>query len=254
MSDISERAREISAFLGKSEAECIARLQLGFGHQHKCVNDDFRRCNPKTDAELLDWYRTTEQYIWELSAYHADEGFNYAGMCAGIAERLKAEGTRSVLCLGDGIGDLTLTLARAGFEAWYHDLADSKTMAFAASRFKAHGVDFRYIATGDFNPDIVFTMYPFDAVVSLDFLEHVNDVPGWMSAVHETLRPGGLVCCQNAFDCGSGTDGAIPCHLSVNDKYAHAAPHTDGLALWDYLLIKEIGFQQIGPNWYRKPA
>jgi SAM-dependent methyltransferase len=248
---IESRAAEIAEFLGKPYEECLARLSLGFGHQHKMVNDDFRRCNPQTDDELLNWYRTTEEYIWELSAYHADEGFNYSGMCGGIATRLKEKNVKSVLCLGDGIGDLSLTLAKAGMQAWYHDLYDSKTMNYAGFRMAKHGVDFRYLATPGWEPDLLANE-PFDAVVSLDFLEHVTSVTDWASAIKETLKPGGLFCAQNAFDCGSGANGAIPCHLSINDKYAHAAPHTNGMALWDHLLINELGFHQDSSNWYVK--
>jgi len=239
------RAAEIAAFLGIPESDAAERLAKGFGYQHQRVNDDFRRCNPRTDEELLNWYRTTTEYIFELSAYHADEGFNYSGMCSGIITRLKNEGAHRVLCLGDGIGDLTLDCRRAGLDAVYHDLAGSRTAAFAASRGVTEAA-----FSADWAPPAA---NGFDAVVSLDFLEHVTDVPAWCRAIHAALKPGGLFCAQNAFDCGSGNDGAIPCHLSVNDKYAHAAPHTNGRALWDWLLIKEIGFEQLGPNWYRKP-
>ena len=82
---------------------CREILSQGFGPLHNAVSDDFRKANPKTDAELLDWYRTTEAYIWELSAYHEDPGFNYAGMVNGIAHTLnRAIGTDiegDVLCL-----------------------------------------------------------------------------------------------------------------------------------------------------------
>jgi 2-polyprenyl-3-methyl-5-hydroxy-6-metoxy-1,4-benzoquinol methylase len=149
-----------------------------------------------------------------------------------------------VLCLGDGIGDLTLMLAKAGLEAWYHDLHDSRTMAFAEHRFKMHGADFRYLATPDFEPGIVFEGYPFDAVVSLDFLEHVNCVDRWAAAIFETLRPGGLFCSQNAFNIGSGDSGSIPMHLSINDKYEKE---------WDPLLFS-LGFVQLSSNWYQKPV
>jgi SAM-dependent methyltransferase len=239
------RAAEIATFLGIPEADAAERLAKGFGYQHQRVNDDFRRCNPRTDDELLNWYRTTTEYIFELSAYHDDPGFNYSGMCAGIIERLKNEGAQHVLCLGDGIGDLTLDCRLAGLDAVYHDLAGSRTAAFATSR----GVT-ETAFSADWAPPAASG---FDAVVSLDFLEHVTDVPAWCRAIHAALKPGGLFCAQNAFDCGSGADGAIPCHLSINDKYAHAALHTNGRALWDHLLIEELGFEQLGPNWYRKP-
>lgn len=256
------RAAEIAAFLSIPIADAEARLARGFGYQHQQVNDDFRRCNPRTDEELLNWYRTTTEYIWELSAYHADEGFNYSGMCGGIAERLKNEGSQRVLCLGDGIGDLTLAIARSGYATGprpapyptvvYHDLADSKTYEFAKARIMAQTGEFIASPSHSFQPCLGSDLY--DAIASLDFLEHVTDVPAWCRAIHAALRPGGLFCAQNAFDCGSGADGAIPCHLSINDKYAHAAPHTAGRALWDHLLIEELGFEQLGPNWYRKPA
>jgi hypothetical protein len=124
-------------------------------------------------------------------------------------------------------------------------LSGSRTAAFAESR----GV-IDMALSNDWAPPAASG---FDAVVSLDFLEHVTDVPAWCRAIHAALKPGGLFCAQNAFDCGSGNNGAIPCHLSINDKYAHAAPHTNGRALWDHLLIEELGFEQLGPNWYRKP-
>jgi SAM-dependent methyltransferase len=247
---IESRAAEIAEFLGKPYDECLARLSLGFGHQHKMVNDDFRRWNPQTDDELLNWYRTTEEYIWELSAYHADEGFNYTGMCGGIATRLKSENVKSVLCLGDGIGDLTLCLRQAGFDSVYHDLCESRTHQYARKRNWNHGLSFSSLTNQGWLPP--YSEEKFDAVVSLDFMEHVTDVPGWCKAVHGLLKPGGLFCAQNAFDCGSGANGAIPCHLSINDKYAHAAPHTNGMALWDHLLINELGFHQDSSNWYVK--
>ena len=109
-----QRARELSIFLGRPLDWCKEKLFRGFGPLHQAVAEDFRAANPQSDDELLNWYRTTEAYIWELSAYHSNSAFNYMGMCQGIAERLSTCGVKRVLCLGDGIGDLTLALWRAG--------------------------------------------------------------------------------------------------------------------------------------------
>jgi SAM-dependent methyltransferase len=264
MNSIETRASEIAQFLGIPEPQALHRLRQGFGYQHGEVNRDFRRSGAReSDPEsLLNWYRTTEEYIWELSAYHADAGFNYSGMCGGIAERLKAEGVERfkaagvypVLCLGDGIGDLTLALRLAGFDAVYHDLYESRTAQFARFRNLLHAPKFESFMTTGWQPmdvDEGFSTNDFDAVVSLDFMEHVTDVPAWCRAVHAALKPGGLFCAQNAFDCGSGASGSIPCHLEVNDKFAHAG--ATGKARWDELLIDELGFFQESSNWYRKP-
>ena len=220
------------------------------------VSDDFRnfmrQCRSEFagkddgDAELLDWYRRTEAYIWELSAYHEHPGFNYSGMCEGIASRLKNEGVRSVLCLGDGIGDLTLALHRSGIPATYHDLAGSRTASYAAFRFwRQTGEQISQDLTTGFNPPISHEFFgPFDAVVSLDFLEHVPNVEAWTAFAHSALKPGGLFMAQNAFACGSGADGSMPMHLAVNDRFEKD---------WDPLLAG-LGFVQESSNWYRKPA
>jgi len=239
---LAARALEISEFLGQPPDVCLARLQRGFFALHHDVAADFRAANPKTHDDLLNWYRTTEAYIWELSAYHEDPGFNYSGMCSGIAQHLLNDHARSVLCLGDGIGDLTLTLARAGLDSVYHDLHGSRTAEFAMSRFAKSGLPIPYCVTDGWTPD--FPVDEYDAVVSLDYLEHVTDVPAWTQAIYDALRPGGIFGWQNAFNCGSGENGSIPCHLSINDKYEKEwAP-----------LLKSIGFVQESGNWARKPA
>lgn len=242
--NVADRAREIALFLGRREDECLAKLSRGFIPLHHEVTADFKAANiGDDDAKLLEWYRTTEAYIWELSAYHTDPGYNYAGKCQGIAEALVAKGCKTVLCLGDGIGDLTLALLKAGLHATYHDLAGSRTYEFARFRFSRHGRPPTHLMTAGWEPDIAF-LSQFDAVVSLDFLEHVCNVESWVAAIHGVLKPGGWFVAQNAFNCGSGPDGSIPMHLSRNDKYEQ---------LWDPTL-EQIGFRQHGPNWYQRPV
>jgi len=238
---VAQRARELALFTGRTEAKCAARLALGFGVLHNAVSEDFRAANPRDDAELLEWYRTTEAYCWELSAYHADPGFNYAGMCKGVAQRLQTfhSGSR-VLCLGDGIGDLTLTLRRAGFDAVYHDLDGSRTSAFAQMRLAMYGEHGETHHTVGWEPD--FPVNEYAAVCSFDFLEHVTDVEAWVRAIHRALRPHGLFFAQNAFACGSGPDGAMPMRLARNDRFERD---------WDPFLFS-LGFVQESSNWYRK--
>lgn len=241
MRDLEDKAVEIALFKGITKEAALDRLNKGFGFQHQEVAADFRRANPQTDAELLDWYRHTEAYIWELSCYHADSGWNYSGMCAGIAERLKAAGARRVLCLGDGVGELTLSLREAGFEAVYHDLAGSRTAEFANFRFWRHGFEGESQCTEGWEPQFAGQ---FDAVTSMDFLEHCVNVPDWAQAIKTLLKPGGLLVAQNAFGIGSGPDGSMPMHLARNDRFERD---------WDPMLFG-MGFKQLGPNWYETPS
>lgn len=254
--DQGDRAVEIGMCLGLPVAEVAERLSKGFGYQHGQVAVDFRRINPQTDDELLAWYRGTDAYIWELTAYHLDAGFNYMGMCQGIVEHLKANGKTRVLCVGDGVGDLTMKCKDAGLQPIYHDLAGSKTAAFAQFRMAR-----RYGPTG--GPWIALSSYweapddgpaehpefaltgTLDAVVALDFFEHMTDVEAWVRRAWDMLKPGGLFLGQNAFGIGNEPGGSLPMHLVRNNRFEKD---------WDPLM-DGIGYVRTGEgNWRRKPA
>lgn len=249
--EYQDRITELALFFGMRFDSALLYFAQGFLHHHENVSKDFRAADTSTHAGLLDWYRRTQAYIWELSAYHEDSGFNYAGMVKGIAERLGAahfakeqlEDYR-VLCLGDGIGDLTLSLHQRGFKPVYHDLLGSETARYAAFRFwRQTGTLLPLHLTGDFRPPMEIHPHgPFDAVVSLDFLEHVPNVTEWTDFIRAALKPGGLFCAQNAFGMGSGPNGSMPMHLAENDRYEKE---------WDPLLAS-LNFTQEGSNWYRK--
>lgn len=244
MNDLDDKAIEISLFLGITKEQASEKLSRGFRALHQEVAADFRRVNPKDDAALLEWYRNTESYIWELSAYHSGAGFNYSGMCKGIVERLGNDGVRDILVLGDGIGTMTIALAKSGMNPVYHDLAGSRTAAFAAFRYwRQIGEQPRTMLTSGWEPAI---SGGFDAVVCNDFLEHVTDVPAWVNAIKSALRPGALFCAQNAFGpaMGSGPNGSIPMHLERNDRFEKE---------WDPMLFS-LGFSQLSSNWYKRSA
>lgn len=242
--NLTHRSKELAAFLRLPHLDVERRLLKGFGPLHNEVTADFNRAAPKTDDELLDWYRTTEAYLWELTAYHGDAGFNYSGMCEGIITRLKHAGAKRVLCLGDGVGTLTIAMREAGLEPMYNDLEDSRTVAFAEFRFASRfSRPMPNTLSETFAPEFGTPDGDFDAVASLDFLEHVNNVEDWVRAIYAALKPGGLFVAQNAFAIGSGPDGAIPQHLACNDRWEKD---------WDPLL-SSIGFVQLASNWYQKP-
>jgi dTDP-4-dehydrorhamnose reductase/SAM-dependent methyltransferase len=257
---VSCRAREIAGFLGKPWWVCLNKLEPGFGPLHNAVSEDLRKASPTNESELGTWYRTTESYIWELTAYHLDKGFNYAGMGKGIAAAFKSKGVKTVLCLGDGVGDLSLFMVQAGMTPWYNDLFCSTTAAFAEARFLMRlgddwGTQILLRETSTFDPIMTpeeikgvmqledHKVVAYDAVVSLDFLEHMPNVEEWVKAIYANLKPGGYFFTKDTFDEGSGTDGAIPMHLAVNDHFK-----TD----WEPFLVS-FGFEHIITNWYRKP-
>jgi len=156
------------------------------------------------------------------------------------------------LCLGDGIGDLSMILHKSGAAPTYHDLENSLTADFARFRFWMYGMSIvESLSPGwepgvwhDFESWISGKPHPqFHAIVALDFLEHVPNVEDWVEFIWASLAPNGLFCAQNAFNMGSGPTGSIPMHLSRNDHWEKD---------WDPLLFS-LGFVQESSNWYRKP-
>jgi 2-polyprenyl-3-methyl-5-hydroxy-6-metoxy-1,4-benzoquinol methylase len=242
--DIEILSKEIAEFLNIDPAESKKRLAKGFHENHKLVAEDFvkNKVDVNNPSSLLNWYKNTEAYIWELSSYHLEPMFNYSGMCAGIAQGLKSTGRSSVLCMGDGIGTLSLECYRNNLHVTYHDLKDSKTCNFALSRFDKAGAEVGTLFTDNWNP--VLGKDSFDAVVALDFFEHLVNVEEWVEAVYKCLKKDGAFIAQNAFAIGDAENGnSIPMHLSINNKYAEE---------WGNVLLK-TGFKLHSNNsWWIK--
>lgn len=241
---LEQRADSISTFLGVSYEEAENRLKEGFIPNHHRVAADYKAAKIGADLDkLLDWYRTTDSYIYELSAYHLDEGFNYCGMIEGIAAVLDKESR--VLVLGDGIGDFTFALHDAGMHPVYNDLAESKTAGYARFRWTTRfGATMPSRLTYNWSPMSLGPTEDFDVVASLDFFEHVPNVEDWVLAAKNLLRPGGILYCQNAFGLGSGENGSIPMHLSSNDHFEQD---------WDPLLDSYGFVRGRADGWRIKP-
>jgi hypothetical protein len=244
--NIDNQAELISGFLGISLKDAKDRLSLGFHANHHEVAKDFidNSTNVDDPNSLLNWYRTTDSYIWELSAYHLEEGFNYKGMCEGISLGLFHSGKKNVLSIGDGIGTLSLRMAEQGIKTTYHDLENSKTANFAQYRFsKRPDLDIKTLFTDSFAPTIGSNK--FDGVVALDFLEHVVNVDEWALAIFNCLKKNGVFIPNNAFGIGDAEHGnSIPMHLAINNKYEWE---------WDPMLVR-IGFvRHENGQWWVKP-
>jgi dTDP-4-dehydrorhamnose reductase len=248
-----DRALELSLFLGIREGEARVQLMRGFGALHGEVANDFRAARVRkqqwTDFDLLMWYKQTNAYLWELSAYHLDTGFNYTGMCTGISQHLLTEygPGAGVVALGDGIGDLSISLAEHGLSPIYHDLLGSQTARFAVFRFNRRGLTPLLMLTDDWappkKPDETVSG-KIKAVVALDFFEHLINVEDWAESVFELLDTGGQFLAQNAFGIGDDEhEGSIPMHLTRNNKY---------VTEWEPLLTR-IGFTKLPSGWWAKP-
>lgn len=266
---LNDRAKEMALYFNMNEGQAQTELLRGFHHHHATVAKDFRDAQHKARADasrglapssgwdtmrLLQWYKATERYCWELTAYHLDVGFNYKGMCEGIRAYCQQHNFKRVLCLGDGVGDLSMVLIDGGIEAVYHDLLASVTARFALFRMarRYSGVMGRppVLLTEDWAPPPAHRpesplARSFDAIVALDFFEHLPNVPAWANFVATALKPGGHFLAQNAFGIGDDAhEGSIPMHLVENNKYVEEWP----------VLLASFGLVHDPSGWWQRPA
>lgn len=119
-----------------------------------------------------------------------------------------------ILMLGDGTGSDALLLAKHGFRVVVFDVPGSRVMDFAVRRFRYYGVlgnqvrieeQYERCLDGDF-----------DAVLSFEVLEHLNDPPSAIRDVRRMLKKGGIALITEAF---GGIDAYLPTHLIANRCY-----------------------------------
>ena len=100
------------------------------------------------------------------------------------------EGTRTVLDVGTGSGNVALLLAADGYEVTGIDLAEGM-LEQARAKLVGHPRPPRFL-TGD-AVDPPFARRSFDAVVSRYLLWTLRDAPAALRRWHELLRPGGVL-------------------------------------------------------------
>ena len=143
----------------------------------------------RTEEGLLEFYRTTQSWIFDTVWYHAHQ---YSGDTPAesvmIAHRLNRVRPGHHLDFGSGPGSTSLFFSRLG---WQVSLADISTsmLNFARWRLPLHGVHADYY-------DLSETSLPvqqFDLITACDVLVHVPDPRRTLRELHRALKPGGLL-------------------------------------------------------------
>ena len=99
------------------------------------------------------------------------------------------EGVR-VLDIGCGGGILSESMARLGAEVHGIDVVE-RNIGIAATHAAEEGLDIRYEQITAESLAAAGARY--DAVLNMEVVEHVADLPGYMKACSDLVRPGGLM-------------------------------------------------------------
>ena len=186
---------------------------------------DFDVVPHQVSKQLDDLYRSGNSFSIELAATYNDPA--RLNMAAFILLRLCTERTRlglnlKILAIGDGIGSDSIRLASAGFEVDYMDYDNSVTARTAAENFK------KFEMTGSphltapkiLNKDEI-KVGSYDAVISLEVIEHVEDPQEFLRFLSQQLKSDGLLFIS---ECFAGIKPYWQTHLFSNERFSGLLP------------------------------
>lgn len=188
---------------------------------------------------LVDFYRTTKSFLYETSVWNRAplklEMRNWIGQF--FAERAPGRSLK-VLSFGDGLGFDSAYLAAAGHQVTYYEVAD-ECVHFAKQVFAANGQTIRVIQSAD-----QLQAEEFDAVISMDVLEHVPSPSDCVGMFSGWLKPGGWLIAHSPF---FFTTWHRVTHLESNRKYSgckelyrqHNLQPVDGRLFWDPIALEK---------------
>ena len=195
---------DLASFTEMTTDDCLERLR---GYSTNEMADAWRAKNPSSPSEIMEFYRSTDLYVWELMQWHASvaRAPHWDALYSFVEAHPPSHGFRRVFDFGCGIGTDALFLTERGYEVTAVDV-EGPTFEFARHRFNRRGLNARFVES---TSEIPMPSEVFDVAVCFDVLEHLSDPLKSAQALIGALRPGGILLQQVAF----GHNNDRPCHL-----------------------------------------
>ncbi|MEJ2649072.1 MAG: class I SAM-dependent methyltransferase, partial [Sedimentisphaerales bacterium] len=188
---------------------------------------------------LVRFYERTDAFLYELVLWNRNS--IKRRMRSYIAKYLAEYkgSSQNVLCVGDGLGFDSFYFAQNGHKVTYYEVPGF-SHRFASKLFSLADADIKIASV----TEQIRENY-FDAVVCLDVLEHIKDVPGFLRQLVDFIHPGGILIAHAPFYM---IHPANPTHLKINRKYSGSlALYRDcGLSLingtffWNPLIFEKM--------------
>jgi mycofactocin glycosyltransferase len=196
-------AVELSEFLGVTVDEAKVRMEGAWQNRAESARAGLPA--DKDSASLRAYYAVQEHGLFVSSYWHSLRPDSWAlhGVAALTDCMQFAEGN-CVFEFGHGIGSTGLLFAAHGFRMTMGDVSPAYR-DFARYRFRRRGLNADFIDVSSEEPRPA----TFDAVVSLDVLEHIPTPIRELRRLHAALKPGGVLLLNVVF----GRDPSNPEHI-----------------------------------------
>ncbi len=188
------------------------------------------------DDAMAKLYGTSDAFVYELSVWNVNllKRSIRSWVKGWVGKFLGPK--QAVLTWGDGLGFDALSLAEAGHDVTFFDLP-GYTNTFAQRMLEASGTRVERVTDPEALPEAAF-----DAIVCLDVLEHVPDMPAELDRLRRCLKPGGVLIVHAPF---YFIHRVAITHLRANRRYSgslavfrkHGFKLIDGQPTWAPLVL-----------------
>jgi 2-polyprenyl-3-methyl-5-hydroxy-6-metoxy-1,4-benzoquinol methylase len=165
-----------------------------------------KNVDPLNSQQIIDFYNASEAEVFDLIMWHANDDIHHRTFTC--VDHARANGAKTFLDFGSGIGSDALVAADAGLSVTLADISD-RLLPFARWRLERRGFEVTAI-------DLKSEGLPagtFDAVICFDVLEHVPDPAATAWSISESMSPAGLLFLHAPF----GVDPDRPMHIAHAD-------------------------------------
>ena len=204
----------IADITGVERSSVAERLRREHKHHPHIVPEAFfqRGLEPYVWSQgLLEFYEETDSFIYELIVWNRSQiKCTMRRWMLDFLHRHRMPKGRILIC-GDGIGVDSFFFALSGYEVVSHDVS-RYGQQFARRLFDDYNVNVHSAETLE-----TFAPESFDAIVSLDVLEHIPSPSDMVRDLSKLLRPGGFFIVSAPF-CFIHPQWAT--HLKCNRKYS----------------------------------
>ncbi len=201
---LGELLDEAAAFYGISPAEARVRAEGAT----EAFTEEWRRkqVDPANPRQVIDFYNTSQTEVFDLIRWHAEDDIHHRTFsCVDLAV---ANGARTLLDYGSGIGSDAIVAAAAGLSVTLADISDP-LLAFAKWRCERRGYSVTALDLKHAAPEAG----RYDAAICFDVLEHVPDPVTTVRSIERSLKPFGLLFLHAPF----GEDPLRPMHITHAD-------------------------------------
>jgi glycosyltransferase involved in cell wall biosynthesis/SAM-dependent methyltransferase len=207
-----EDIKMISNFLRMNEDQVKERIVREILNPGINVKEAWNKEAPKTETEIIRFYKNTDAYIFDLTTIH--KIYERLIWKKKASEIFKHNNCSRILDYGGGIGEDSMYFKRLGFQPDLFELP-SLTADFARFRFQKLNLSIPVI-TSEENLDKLY-----DGIYATEVLEHVWDPIRLVKTFSKIIKKGGILLLTHSFELIGDN---YPSHLKQNKSLIEDFP------------------------------